>query len=59
MQVYIIYPEAINLAGPAAVHELVPNWESLERVLAVRRQINASSVGVLLHPPLRSSCSLV
>ena len=37
MQVYILYPEAVHLAGAAAVHELVPNWESLERVLAVRR----------------------
>ncbi len=35
-QVYIVYPEAVNLAGPSAVHDLVPNWELLERVLLVR-----------------------
>ena len=37
MQVYILYPEAAELAGLSEVHELVPNWQSLEHVLAVRR----------------------
>ena len=33
---YILYPEAVELAGVCEVHELVPNWPALERVLAVR-----------------------
>ena len=40
-QVYILYPEAVNLAGPSAVHDLVPNWELLERVLLVRSPLDA------------------
>ena len=45
MQVYILYPEAVNLAGPSAVHELVPIWELLERVLAVRWRATVSVPG--------------
>jgi len=43
-QVYILYPEAVNLAGPAAVHDLVPNWNLLERVLSVRAPLDARHI---------------
>ena len=36
MQVYIIYPEAVELAGIGQVHDLVPNWAALECHLTVR-----------------------
>ena len=49
MQVYILYPEAVNLAGSAAVHDLVPNWVSLERVLAVRVLVDERRLLIKTH----------
>ena len=36
LQIYILYPEAVELAGTAEVHGMVSDWPSLESVLTVR-----------------------
>ena len=43
LQVYILYPEAVELAGVMEVHDMVPTWLALESVLTVRSPYSEDS----------------